>query len=113
MLSFKSLIGLEGIDKLNECVSIIDEIFADEEILKHEGTFAELATPIYKQHTASIEKLFEILGEKPESSIAILSSITSLLLEISTDKDIASFFMGTSKNLRRMISAMRNTKAEQ
>lgn len=114
MASFKSLQGLEGIDKLNECIPLIDEIFSDTEIFGNtEGTFGELSTPIYKKHTKAVEKLFEILGEKPESAVAILSGITSLLLEITQDKDIAAFFMGTSKNLRSTMFAMRNTKEEQ
>ena len=32
MLSFKNLKGMEGIDKLNECAVLIDEIFGDKEI---------------------------------------------------------------------------------
>lgn len=109
MLSFKNLEGLEGIDKLNECVPIIDEIFSDEKIFKKDATFAELATPIYKKHTESVNKLFDILGERPTSSAGILATITNLLIEMSGDSEIMGFFIGTCKNLRNAISVMQNT----
>ena len=113
MASFKDLKGFEGIDKLNECVPLIDEIFSDELFMNNKGTFGELATPIYKNHPETVKKLFDILGEKPESSVSILAGISKLLLEIINDGEVASFFMGTSKSLRSTMYAMRNTKEEQ
>lgn len=116
MISFKNLKGMDGIDKLNECVPLVDEIFSDTEIFsdKTEATFGELATPIYKKHTEAVNKLFMILeGEQPESAAAILSGITRLMIEVSGDKEIASFFMGTVKSLRQWLSATLNTKEEQ
>lgn len=115
MVSFKNLQGIEGVDKLNECAPLIDEIFSDKEIFNenNESTFGEMATPIYKKHTDTVNKLFEILGEKPESAVATLSGITKLLLEISNDVEVGSFFMGTAKNLRSWTFAMVNTKDEQ
>lgn len=115
MATFKDLKGVEGIDKLNECIPLLNEIFDDKEIFNEqdERTFTELATPIYKKHTDAINKLFEILEINPDSSIGILTAITTLLYEISQDKEIAVFFMGTSPSLRRMIYATANTEGEQ
>lgn len=115
MLSFKNLKGMEGIDKLNECAVLIDEIFGDKEIFndKTEATFAELATPIYKKHTDTVNKLFETLGKKPEGAAAILSNLTVLLIEASGSPEVSSFFMGTVPSLRQFIYATANTKDEQ
>ena len=115
MVSFKNLKGIEGIDTLNECAPLIDEIFGDAEIFNDntEMTFGELATPVYKKHTDAVNKLFELLGEKPDNAAAILSSVTRLLVEISSDKDVMSFFLGTVRSLRQWISATANTKDAQ
>ena len=115
MLSFKNLKGMDGIDKLNECAPLIDEIFSDKEIFgeKTEATFGELATPVYKRHTETVDKLFEILGEKPESAAAILSNLTVLLIEAAGAPEVSSFFMSTVKSLRQFIFATANTKEEQ
>ena len=112
MVSFKNLKGMEGIDKLNECAALMDKIFEDKEIFneKSDATCGELATPIYKKHTDTVNKLFEILGEKPESATAILTGITNLLIEATSDKEVAGFFMGTVKSLRSWTFAMANTK---
>ena len=115
MLSFKNLKGMEGIDKLNECALLIDEIFSDKEIFndKTEATFGELATPIYKKHTKAVNKLFEILGEKPESAVAILSNLAVLLLEATSAPEVCGFFMGTAKSLNKFMFATANTEGEQ
>lgn len=115
MISFKKLQGIEGIDKLNECAPLVNEIFSDSDIFneKTEATFGELATPVYKKHTEAVNKLFKILGEEPESAAAILSGTTKLLVEAATDKEVAGFFMGTVPSLRSWTFAMANTEAEQ
>lgn len=115
MISFKNLEGMEGIDKLNECAPLINDIFGDNEIFNNDTdvTWGELATPIYKKHPETINKIFEILGEAPKSAAGILSGVSRLLIEVTSDKEVASFFMGTAKNLRSWISAMANTEGEQ
>jgi hypothetical protein len=115
MLSFKNLKGMDGIDKLTECAALIDEIFSDEEIFnkKTNATFGELATPIYKKHTKTVNRLFEILGEKPESAVSILSNLAVLLTEAANSPEVCSFFMSTAKSLNKFMLAMVNTEGEQ
>lgn len=112
MSTFKELKGLDGIDKLTECVPLMDEIFSEEAIFNSDKTFAELGMEIYKKHTNAMDKLFEILGEKPENSVQICLLFNRIMSEVSQDKDIASFFIYTSKNLKSMMLATANTEGE-
>ena len=116
-MMFRELKGIEGIDKLTECVPFVEEILSDREMFdefgKQDMTWMQAAAPIYKKHTESIEKIFEILEEEPESSIATLTKTAEIITSIFTDKEIKSFFIASCRNLRLMISAMASTEGEQ
>lgn len=106
---------IQDIDKLNECIEPVNEIFGDKEIFNENtsATFGELATPIYKKHKAACEKLFEILDEKPTNAAGILATISGILVSINSDKEVVAFFLGVSKPLRLWLSAMQNTAETQ
>lgn len=115
MISFMDLNGIEGIDKLNECVPYVDELLSDKEMFDglNDKTWAQSAGPIYKKHSAELDTIFEILGEKPESAVEILAATSQLMVEIFQNKELCGFFMGACAKARSMILAMANTKAEQ
>ena len=102
---------IQDIDKLNECIEPVNEIYGDKDIFNENthATFGELATPIYKKHKAACEKLFEILDEKPTNAVGILVTISGILVSIDNDREVAIFFTGACKNLRSWISAMQST----
>lgn len=106
---FSELKGLDGIDKLNECVEYVDEIMSDTELFKEIGekklNWMQAASPIYKKHTNSITKIMEILGEKPDTAIGIMIATSNIIGNIFTDKETAAFFYTSSENLRSMLSA--------
>lgn len=103
---------IQDIDKLNECIEPVNEIFGDKEIFNEttNATFGELATPIYKKHKAACEKLFEILDEKPTNAAGILATISGILVSINNDREVVTFFLGVSKPLRLWLSAMQSTE---
>ena len=114
---FSELKGLEGIDKLNECVPYVENILSDKELLdkisKSEMTWIEAATPIYKEHSGDILNIMEILEEKPEKAVDILSTTAKIMIEIFKDEEVRSFFMYSCKSMISTVSAMANTKDEQ
>ena len=112
---FSELKGLEGIDKLNECVPYVENILAANELISmvSDNTWIEAATPIYKKHSADIDKIMEILEEKPEKAVDIISTTAKLMIEIFKDEEVRSFFMNSCKSMISTISAMVNTEAEQ
>ena len=112
---FKDLKGIEGIDKLNECVPYVEEIFSDTEFFENLGkvTFMQVAAPIYKRHKESVEKIMEILEEVPTTAAGILTTTTSILTGIYGDKDTLAFFMASCESLRSMLSPTENTEDEQ
>lgn len=115
MKTFKDLKGLEGIDKLNECIPYVDNILL---ALRNMGevNFAEAATPMYKEHHEDFNKIFEILNGPDaitDNTLEVLSATATIIAEIITNKEICAFFMGACKKTRSAISATQNTKAEQ
>lgn len=114
-MRFDELKGLEGIDKLNECVPYVDEIMSDKELFENmkECTWIQLATPVYKSHTESINKIMEILGEKPETAVDIIRTTTEIITSIFMNEDIRSFFIASCKSMMCTVSAMLNIEDEQ
>ena len=112
MKSFKDLQGLEGIDKLTECIPYVDEIFSDKKLFEeqNEATWGETAVAIYKAHTDSMNNIFKALGEVPESTLDILNATTEIIKEIFVNSDLRSFFIGVSKNMKSVLFAMANIK---
>lgn len=112
---FKDLKGLDGVDKLSECVQYVDSIFSDTELVKSikESTWVVAATQVYKTHTDDVNKLLEILEEKPETSAEIITTTAKMLVEMFKDKDICAFFMLSCESMNSAISAMESTKGEQ
>ena len=108
-MTFKEM----DLDKLNECAEPLDEIFSEKELFESEKYFTELAIPIYQKHKEAIDKLFELREEKPENAMQMCLLFNKIMLEISQDKETASFFTYMSKNLRLMIFAMANTEGKQ
>lgn len=115
MKTFKDLKGLEGIDKLNECIPYVDEIFSDKKLFEEQGdaTWGETSVAVYKAHTNSMNKIFEALGEVPETTLDILNATTEILQEIFANAELRSFFIGACKNMRSVLLSMANTKGAQ
>ena len=111
MKTFKDLQGIEGIDKLTECIPYVDEIFSDKKLFEeqNDATWGETAVAIYKAHTDSMNKIFEALGEVPESTLGILNATTEILKEIFVNEELRSFFIGVSKNMKSVLLSMANT----
>ena len=113
---FSELKGLEGIDKLNDCVPYVENILADNKLFdmisKSEMTWIEAATPIYKAHPDDIAAIMEILEEKPEKAVDIISTTAKIMIEIFKDEEVRSFFMYSCRSMISTISAMANTKEE-
>lgn len=112
---FKDLQGLDGIDKLNECVPLVNSIFADKELMESikDMSWVEAATPIYKKYSDEINKIMEILEEKPESAVEIINTTARIIMEIFKDKDIAAFFTLSCESMKSAISVMASTKEGQ
>lgn len=116
-MRFSDLKGMEGIDKLTECIPYVDEIFSDEEFInsipEKDMTWLEAATIAYKTHNASFTALMNVLEEKPETSIEILSATASIMAEIFQEESVRAFFISQCRKMRSAISAMANTEGEQ
>lgn len=115
-MRFNELKGLDGIDKLFECVPYIDEIFGDKDIFTADAnkkTYGELAIPIYKKHTDAVNRIFEILQVNPESSAEIIVETINIIAELLGDGDVIRFFTAASKNLKSCLAAMLSTEGEQ
>lgn len=114
---FKDLKGIEGIDKLNECIPYVEEIIGDtalfEDCSKKEMSWLQAATPVYKKHRDSITKLMEILDEKPESAMDIIATTARIIAGIMADEETKSFFILSSTSLRSAMRAMVTTEGEQ
>lgn len=114
---FKDLQGLDGIDKLNECVPLVDEIFADKELCEKIKTIPTLqaAAHIYKAHSKAIDTIMNILGEKPEnnSTIATIAATSRIISSIYSDEETLAFFTVACPSLKSMILPMANTEDEQ
>lgn len=116
-MRFSELKGMEGIDKLTECIPHVDEIFSDEEFIStikaNDMSWIEAATIAYKTHNESVTAIMNVLGEKPETAIEILSATASIMAEIFQKEDIRAFFISQCRKMRSAISAMANTEDEQ
>ena len=115
MKTFKDLQGIEGIDKLTECIPYVDEIFSDKKLFEeqNDATWGETAVAIYKAHTDSMNKIFAALGEVPESTLDILNATTVIIQEIFTNTELRSFFIGACKNMKSVLLSMANIKGVQ
>ena len=76
-------------------------------------SWIQMAIPVYKAHTESIESLMDILDEKAESSADILMFTTKILTSLFMDESIRSFFIVSCKSMMNTVSAMANFKGEQ
>lgn len=114
-MRFADLKGIDGIDKLNDCVPYVEEIFSDKELFESikNMTWVQAATPIYKQHKESIEKIMEILEEEPQNSAETIVATTNIISGIRGDKDTLAFFTASCESLRSMLLPMVNTEGEQ
>lgn len=116
-MRFSELKGMEGIDKLTECIPYVDEIFSDENFIStikaKDMAWIEAATIAYKTHNESVTAIMSILEEKPETAIEILSATASIMAEIFQEESVRAFFISQCRKMRSAISAMANTKDEQ
>lgn len=115
MKTFNDYTGTEGIDKLVECAPYVSEILNDKELLSgiKDKSWIERGAAVYKAHSATCDKLFEILDHKPENSLSIVSASAQILTEIFTNQDMIDFFVSASKNVLLSTSATENTEGEQ
>lgn len=114
-MTFKDLKGIEGIDKLNDCIPFVEDIMSDRKLFEEniEKSWLQMAVPVYKAHTESIEKLMEILEEKAESSADILMFTTKIISSLFMDESIRNFFIVSCKSMMNTVSAMASTMDEQ
>lgn len=115
MKTFKDLKGLEGIDKLNECIPYVDNILSDLRTMP-ESNFAEAAAPMYKKHHEDFDKIFKIINENDDitdNTLELISATAKIIAEITGNREICAFFIVACKKTRSAISATPNTKAEQ
>lgn len=116
-MRFSELKGMEGIDKLTECVPYVDEIFSDEGFIStikaKDMAWIEAATIAYKTHNESVTAIMSILEEKPETAIEILSVTASIMAEIFQKEDVRAFFISQCRKMKLTISAMASTEDEQ
>lgn len=112
---FSDFKGIEGIDKLNECVPYVEEIFSDKELLMSikKMNWMQAAAPIYKKHKESLEKIWEILEIKPQNSVEILTATVEVLTGVQSDKDTLAFFILSCPSMKSMISHTENIEDEQ
>lgn len=114
---FKDLKGIEGIDTLNECVPYVEKIFADKGISEKIKTLPTMqAAPIiYKAHKETIEKIMDILDEKPKdnSTVSLIATVSKILSSICSDGETLAFFTASCPSLKSMILPMVNTEGEQ
>lgn len=108
---------IKEIDTLMECVPYVDDIMSDTKLFDSvkEKSWIQAAAPIYKAHKESIDKLMDILGERPESDSAIdtIKAVAKILTGIYMDAEIRAFFMLSCESMRSAISAMANTEEKQ
>lgn len=109
-MRFNELKGLDGIDKLDECVPYVDEIFSDKELFENvkDLTWMQIAKLIYKAHTDSINAIMEILDEKPETAVDIIRVTAEIVTDIFMDEGTRNFFISFCKNVKFTLSAMVN-----
>ena len=115
MKTFKDLKGLEGIDKLNECIPYVDNILSELRNMPN-SNFAEAAAPMYKKLHEDFDKIFEIINDADEitdNTLELISATARIIAEITSNSEICAFFIAACKKTRSAISATPNTKAEQ
>ena len=100
MKTFRDFTGTEGIDKVIECASDINEIVTDAEIMSaiDNMSWLELGAKVIKKHNEAFERVRKALGnDDSESSLGLAYSAAQLMKDILTDKDTLDFFMSFTK----------------
>ena len=100
MKTFKDYTGTEGIDKVLECASDVNEIITDSDIMKaiDSMSWLEMGATVVKKHGEAFDRIRAALGnEENTNSMGLAYSAAQLMKDILTDKDTLDFFMSFAK----------------